>query len=105
MYDKSSLLWLCRDLLFSWKSPFNIKILDRWNRRFRAAVYHPDCDSTEKFYFSFGVVQLLMEGAERILKVVAGAKILPLLGVVELGLKKLISVSSHSDLFCSFWLQ
>lgn len=36
--------------------------------------------------------------------VVAGAKILPLVGMVELGLRKLISMSSHSDLLCSFWL-
>lgn len=44
-------------------------------------------------------------GGDRIdLKVFAGVKILPLLGMMELGLKKLISLSSCSDLFCSFWV-
>lgn len=46
-----------------------------------------------------------MFGGGRIdLKVVAEVKILPLLEMMELGLKKHILLSSYSGLFCRFWV-
>lgn len=50
------------------------------------------------------MVEAMFGGCRIDLKVFSGVKILPLLAMMELGLKKLISLSSCSDLFGSFWV-